>query len=279
MVDCAINSEHFGYLDSQILDTPCSYLELNEVKLSVRNQLRKGTFRTIYKTYSRNGEGLILKKIRNSSQLSNEKQLYLLSVEARISKIIGTHQNICHTYGIFLKDRTPYLVQEFISNVTLQRYFSMRPKVTEIILASIITGLAKVILYIHSRGFLINNLSLTNIALNVTTEIYVPVLLSLSIACREKNAKPLSMRQQDIYKNHHHLPQCVLNGSQAPSKYSDLFSYGQILLKLGICDLCVSPEQKTKISDFGCSFYEMEHTSPPEEQLLNVIKCFGFSPQ
>ena len=229
IVDSAIYSDFFGYLDGIILDIPITVVHLANVIPDRSNLVMTGNFRQIHKGYLKNGEAIVLKRVRPSFSFSDEKCLAVLSVELRIAKLVGNHPNIADNLGLFLSGATSYIVQMYESPLNLRQYLSAKRVLKKGFVSWFVKGFSDGILHIYSKGVLNNNLTPKNIILKLSCQYYTPIITSFSLACREESAKPLTILQQETHKESYHLPQCVRNGSKPPSLSSDLYSFGHII--------------------------------------------------
>ena len=227
LVDSAVYSDFLGYVDASILDTPVSIITFPKIKLrSCSYPSFQGKFRIVQRHYLENGEGIIFKQISPTLKYEDDKKLTILSVELRIAKLIGHHTNIVDYHGLFMKNSECFLVQTFESSLSAKDLFMNKLTVTKEGLAAVLYGICDGMTYMHKKGFLNNNITPANISLRSGCEYYTPVFLSLSMACREKNAKVLTSIQQLRYEDSLHLPQRVRQGLEAPSYSSDRYAVG-----------------------------------------------------
>ena len=225
MVDSAVYSEFFGYIDPSILSTPVSILSLSQ------NDFRKskkhfGKFRSIYEGYIKTGEQLITKCTHPSLKYSDEKNLTVLAVEARIATLIGNHQNIVEYFGLTVWGTKSFIVQSLEPSLTAKDLFMRKFPIKKEVLGSVLQGITSGMTHMHEKGFLHNNLIPENIALRTNCEFFTPVILSLSLSCREACSKPFTIEQQTLFDGFLHLPPCVRQGLEPPSYSSDRYSIG-----------------------------------------------------
>ena len=90
-------------------------------------------------------------------------------------------------------------------------------------------GLANGLCKIHETGILHNNLTVSNILLRSSKQ---PVIHDFSWSCREESAHLLTIHQKEYFEEALHLPDSVRSGKEKPSKISDMYSFGQILLRI-----------------------------------------------
>lgn len=74
LVDSAVYSDFFGYVDSVILDTAVKIIRIEDLNLSKRC-LYQGNFRDIYKHTLRNGEVVVLKEVNRKLRKMSEYTL------------------------------------------------------------------------------------------------------------------------------------------------------------------------------------------------------------
>jgi len=61
IVDSAVYSDFFGYVDTVILDTAIKIVKIDDFRIP-KNCYKKGSFRDVYKYALSNGETVVLKK-------------------------------------------------------------------------------------------------------------------------------------------------------------------------------------------------------------------------
>lgn len=229
LVDSAVYSDFFGYVDTVILETCVSVVNIREFKPNSSCLFRSGNFRNVYKYTLKNGENVVLKRISPNLKFSDEKSVSILSVEARIARLLSHHDNIVDYHGILLHENTCFLIQTFESNYLLKDFFLHKKGMDLMVLSSILRGVCAAITHMHSKGIINNNIRHDNIALRCNSMFYFPVILSLSLSCRADSSKPLTVQQQIRYEESRHLPPRVLNGFEGPSFASDRYGFGFVI--------------------------------------------------
>ena len=245
LVDSAVYSDFFGYLDSIILEMPVSVVDIQAFEPSKKTLYMKGNFREVYNYTLNNGQDVMLKTISPNLNFSDEKKVILLSVEARISRLLSIHPNIVDYHGILSHNNTCFLVQSRESNYLLRDFFMLQRSSDTWVVSSILRGICSAVNHMHDKGVLNNNIRHDNIALRYNSMHYSPVLLSLSLACRADSSKPLTITQQMRYEGSIHLPPKVIRGFEAPSYASDRYSVAFIIGNIIQC----LQKQKIPISD------------------------------
>jgi len=229
LVDSAVYSDFFGYVDTVILETCVSVVRIREFEPNNNCLYRSGNFRDIYKYSLKNGENVVLKTISPKLKFSDEKSVSILSVEARLARLISHHDNIVDYHGILLFENTCFLIQTFESSYLLKDFFLHKKGMDLMILSSILRGICSAITHMHTNGIINNNIRHDNIALRCNSMFYSPVILSLSLSCRADSSKPLTVQQQMRYDECRHLPPRVLQGFEAPSFASDRYGFGFVI--------------------------------------------------
>lgn len=229
LIDSAVYSDFFGYLDSIILEMPVSIVDIHSFEQNRNVVLAKGAFQEVNNYTLNNGEDIILKTISSHMKFSNNKKIIVLSVEARIASLLPNHPNIVNYHGLLSLNNTSFLVQSRESNYLLKDFFMQQKSSDPWVFSSILRGICNAITFMHKKGVLNNNIRHDNIALWHTSMNYSPVILSLSLACRADSSKQLTITQQVRYEGLIRLPPRVLKGFEAPSYASDRYSMAFII--------------------------------------------------
>ena len=99
----------------------------------------------------------------------------------------------------------------------------------------------------------------SNIAIGTDCEFYTPVILSLSLSCREVSAKTLTISQQERHKETLHLPLCVRRGFKAPSYASDRYGLGLMICNIKSMLTCLSLSIDPKLEKICKDCMRLEH--------------------
>ena len=232
MMDAANFSDFFGYVDEVLLDTELKVVDFpNDAVL----QIMAVTSRfQIIRTTLKNGEFAALKQFKTRARLTEAKCLTHLSYEAKILSLVGYHNNVVYCHGIALVDSAAAIVLSYESDATLDKYLKRNPSIKIDFIQRILSGASEGILHIHRKGVLHNQVIPQNICLRYKCQFYEPVLVGFSSACRADNSKPLTLNQQERFKDVLHLPRQVKSGHVAPSFASDVYSFGDLCRKFAL---------------------------------------------
>jgi len=270
LVDSAVYSDFFGYVDSVILDTAVKIIRIEDLNLSKRC-LYQGNFRDIYKHTLRNGEVVVLKEVNRKFNFPEEKCLSILSVELRIKRIV----NIVDYHGLLLWNDRCFLVQSCESNHSLKKFFVDEDSKETLVLSSILKGIGAALTHMHNTGIVNNNIREENILLRYYNNCMScsPVLMSLSLACRADSCKPLTIAQQKTYENFFHIPSCVLKGLTSPSIFSDRFSMSFIVADIMKCLPRGDFSSHNKLDLFWRKCYKMDSNISIEDFDTDLLDC------
>ena len=221
----------------------------------------------------KNGELVILKKVREQLGQSNTDKKFLSLHEAKILKLVGNHKNIVKFYGVTDLSSVPSLVLSYESGSTLKQCLKNWKDENAMKIVGLLEELVSAITWLHKTNVLHNMLLPENITIRHMIYFYEPVIVGFAHACRSTGAKPLTIIQQRKFSEYNHLPLDVISGRKPPSVASDVFSFGRLLQQLAlrtykssdqreiferICNSCLSME-KMIVMDF--SFVVKEYLS------------------
>ena len=230
LVDSAVYSDFFGYLDSTVLEMPVRIVRIHGFQPSKKTLFAKGNFREVYKYTLDNGEDIILKTISRQQNFSNEKKVIILSIEAKIASLLSTHPNIIDYHGILAtNNENSFIVQSCETSYLLRDFFMLERSSDSWVVSSLLRGFCSAVNFMHTQGVINNNLTHNNIAVRYNSMHYSPVILSLSLACKAASAKPLTINQQMRYEGFIHLPPRIMKGFEAPSYASDRYSVAFVI--------------------------------------------------
>ncbi|XP_066931327.1 uncharacterized protein [Clytia hemisphaerica] len=273
IVDSAVYSDFFGYVDSTILDTSVQFVNIDDFRIP-KHFYRKGIFRNVFMYTLSSGEDVVLKEVKPDFNFPEEKNLTIMSVEARISRILQTHSNITDYHGLLLWESRCFIVQSKEPNFTLKNFFDQNMVRDTASLRSILKGVGEAVIHMHRSGILNNNITKDNIALRGQTFSYSPVFLSLSLACRSESSKPLTIAQQSTYAGCYHLPRRVLEGLESPSYSSDRYSVSFIVAGLIKWLPKVDFTSYSQLDSLWRKCYRMESKITIDDFHTSILDCY-----
>ena len=275
IVDSAVYSDFFGYVDSVILDTPVRFVNIDDFQIPT-SVYRKGAFRNVYTYTLSNGEVVILKEVKQEFNFSEEKNLTIMSVEARISYLLQTDStSLVQYHGLLLWESRCFIVQSKEPNFTLKDFFDENTERDIPSLCSILKGVGEAVTHLHKSGILSNNITKENIALRGHTSIsYSPVLLSFSLACRADSSKPLTIAQQSTYSDCFHLPWRVLKGLDSPSYSSDRYSVSLIVAGIIKCLPKIGFTYYSHLDSLWQKCYRMDSKMTIDDFYTLIFDCY-----
>jgi len=270
--DSAIFSDYFGYMDEVVLKTELDVCEkLPSCGYDSFKLYRSESGYEYHKALLPNGELLsmkVLKKCDISKPFYHSKVLY----EAKILKLIGNHKNLADYHGIcFIKD-VPALVFSFDSQYSLRESLAKNPIIDHTAAAQIIQGICDGLSFIHDKDILHNNLSTGNVCLQIGPGYYQAVIMNFSYACREQSSKRLTVNQTKLFETAYHMVSDVRLGRIAPSKKSDIHSFGHIVNKIGCCIIPSKEQRKILCLAYKCFDYKKGYIFFKTEVELSL--CF-----
>lgn len=187
------------------------------------------------------GKDLILQEVYNDVNVILKRcpTLYHAASECHaLSKVKGG-PGIPHVIGIHHSYNESFVVTQCIPSdfefISLQdamygEAFSLI-KVSE--WQNLLHKLWQAIDFLHSRGYIHNNLVAANVVISVQKDELVPYLSGFSLMCHIKDAiKIFPKHDQNFAKVIGHLHQDVYFGKVTPSFSSDIFCFGQLLGQL-----------------------------------------------
>jgi len=272
--DNALFSDFYGYVDQLLLETEVDFLEETEsMNVFSSSPLRTTSRHVLRKIVFENGEMAILKGIKKSLTVTREQCFAHIAYEAKIIKLVGKHENILDLYGISMNRNLPYLTMAYESASNLEESLkSHKSNLSSLIIKHILSGLCKGVSHIHSKDIIHNNLMPENICLKSNSH-FVPVILGFSRSCRVPSSKPLTRIQTEEIKDNNYMPSDVKAGIAAPTKISDIFSYGRIIQR--ICALMGDNQSKNDAYDLGykCLYYRND-PDDFEATVLSQLEIF-----
>ena len=190
--------------------------------------------------------------------------------EAKILLILGKHPNIVSTLGLsHSKDNVYSILLTHEAKITLKQMFARVTSIEDDTINHIMLKLSDAIEYMHSKRVIHNNLITENICLRHylrhSKTLYEPIIIGFSHATRMCSSRPLTIYEQEKFKEMMHLPVDVRQGVNAPSISSDMYSFKGIVRKF-------IPYSKS-----SNRLIEMNHTldlSNPNEHFKSLVYHF-----
>ena len=106
----------------------------------------------------------------------------------------------------------------------------------ELMSYSILVGVCKGLQYIHTKGFVHNDLKLDNVVIGTTVSaVRVPFIIDFGKACRSDNGKRYSLtrEQKELYKKEHtQIAPDLRDGLVLQSYSTDTYSLGRIIKRV-----------------------------------------------
>lgn len=160
--------------------------------------------------------------------------------EATVMHEIGDHPGVPFLYGICIKDRSLMLVMQCCSQdgrvVTLSDAADLL-ELPNFSWSQIILKLTEALLFIHTKGFVHNDLKGNNVLLYKKEQIWQPLIIDYGkcVKVSEAKAKKSNSAQGSTSlsrKKWYHTAPEVFSGQHPPSHASDIFSLGVIFKKV-----------------------------------------------
>lgn len=154
--------------------------------------------------------------------------------EAKAMYEIGNHPGIPYFYGVCMRDKSFMLIMECC--VQDGRVITLTDAVNSLELShfswsQILYKLTEALNFIHSKGFVHNDLKGNNVLLIKKQEIWQPVIIDYGKCVKVAEAKAQRSTSLPREKLCYTAPE-VLSGRHPPSKASDIYSLGIMFQKL-----------------------------------------------
>lgn len=230
LVDAANFSDFLGYMDKTLIETEVPITE--DIGYESEHVIARTQMYELKELRLLNGEIVVKKTARRDLNLSKVKMNCYLLHETKILRLIGKHPNIVSALGIYLSNSCVYsMVLTYEANVTLKKMFDKIVAIEFEVTKHILLKLSDAIEYIHFKHVLHNGIVPTNVCLRFNSLMYEPILVGFSCAMRICSSKPLTIYQQERFKEMVHLPIEVRQGLRAPSISSDLYALKILIRK------------------------------------------------
>ena len=227
MTDAANFSDFVGHVDEVLLHTEVTVVNIDEKNTENCLLLRVSPRHEIYKATMLNGEIVVLKTVKQHHKYSDERNITVLTYEAKILRQVGVNCNVVKAFGIATVKSLPALVLKYESDLTLDVTLRKNNKIEGIYITRILKGIASGLTHIHEKFVLHNQITPNNVCLRrINTD---PVIIGFSCACRMASSKRLTIIQQRQFKDCIHLPDVVRTGRSPPSRSSDIYSFGHLV--------------------------------------------------
>lgn len=231
MVDDSNFSTFFGYIDEVLLESPVTVCE--ELPNQSVNSFKYITATELYnvsKAELINGEYVAIKFVRKDVGLPKDVRTSMVTYQAKVLGIISSHPNVISSHGIVALKEENALVMNYEDGETLHALLKRNNILRPLMVKQVLLGLSEGVKHMHDSGILHNCIVPENICVSLETSL--PVLLGFSSSCRVGLAKCLTISQQKKVGKCMHLPDDVKLGQKAPSKISDIYSFGIIVRRM-----------------------------------------------
>lgn len=157
--------------------------------------------------------------------------------EATVMREIDDHPGVPFLYGICIKDRSLMLIMQCYSHNGRVVILSDAADILELpnfCWSQILLKLTEALLFIHSKGFIHNDLKGNNVLLHKNEQIWQPLIIDYGkcLNVSEAKAKKSACAQGSTRKKWSHTAPEVFSGQHPPSHASDIFSLGVISKKV-----------------------------------------------
>lgn len=215
------------------------FKELDRALLAVQKDspVGTGTFGSCYIASYRNDFRVVVKEmnLKNSSKKETERAQQEVVHEATVLANLGDHPAIPHLFGV-CSDRPPfYLVLQHHSveghSVTLSDAVARGIVASTHACVDILKKTCEVILYVHQKGYLHNDLKGNNVVLDGTN--HNPVLIDFGKSKRTASAKLLKPKlniKSATRKYPHIAPE--LHRGDKQTEASDTYSFGVLVSRV-----------------------------------------------
>lgn len=205
------------------------------LKVDKTTKIGSGTFGNCYLAVYRNDFTVVVKEITsgmtNSPQQAREEVLR----EAAAITGIGDHWGIPHLFGVCTRQAPYCLVLQYHAlhsqSVTLFKAASGGVLKDAVKCADILKQTCKVLMHIHARGYLHNDLKANNVVIDGAKN--NPVIIDFGKSCqivKAKLRKPRLDIDKAMRKYPHIAPEIHRGAKQSTS--SDVFSFGVLIVRL-----------------------------------------------
>lgn len=155
--------------------------------------------------------------------------------EATVRQEIGDHPGVPFWYGICIKEHHLMLVTQCCCQDG--KVLTLSDAVNTLELSKscwwqIILKLTEVLMFIHMKGFIHNDLKGKNVLLTRKEQIWQPVIIDYGKCIKASEAKPRKLSTSLSRKTFSYTAPEVHSGKYPPSPASDIFSLGVILEKM-----------------------------------------------
>ncbi|XP_068690913.1 serine/threonine-protein kinase 17A-like [Montipora foliosa] len=157
--------------------------------------------------------------------------------EATAMHEIGDHPGVPFLYGICTKDTSLMIIMEYFSQdgkvVTLSDAANT-VELSYLLWSRILLKLTEALSFIHTKGFIHNDLKGNNVLLCEKEPIWQPIVIDYGkcVKVSEATVKTGNLEQGPSRKRCSHIAPEVLAGKQPPSHASDMYSLGQIFQRM-----------------------------------------------
>lgn len=209
-------------------------IDTSLLKVDKTKKIGSGTFGNCYLAVYRNDFTVVVKEIKsgmtNSPQQAREEVLR----EAAAITGIGDHWGIPHLFGVCTRQVRYYLVLPYHAlhsqSVTLFKAASGGVLKDAVKCADILKQTCEVLMHIHARGYLHNDLKANNVVIDEAKN--NRVIIDLGKSCqivKAKLRKPRLDIDKVIRKYPHIAPEIHRGAKQSTS--SDVFSFGVLIAR------------------------------------------------
>jgi hypothetical protein len=225
--------------DAVLKTTSRPFKEINR-RLIVQHAVGKigsaGTFGNCYLGVYRGEFKVVVKEIKqvSNSVRENEKAKQEVIHEASALSLLGDHVGLPHLFGV-CTDESPYcLILQFhcVDSKSLTLYEAASSCLHEDLSASIaiLKDVCETLGYIHTQGFLHNDLKGNNIVLEKTVKGFHPVIIDFgkSIKIKKAKLKKPKLDMNSALKRYPHIAPEIHRGERQTTS-SDIFSFGYLV--------------------------------------------------
>lgn len=212
------------------------FKEINRNLLVTRESARigSGTFGNCYLALHRGEFEVAVKEIKQSKHISAKEAKSEVIREARVLSTLGDHAGLPHLFGVCTSQPPYCLILQFhkidCHSVTLHEAAATILKNNLLDSVSMFRSVCDALSYIHSQGFLHNDLKGNNVVLEKRNEGYHPIIIDFGKSiklCKVRLRKPKVNVDTAIQRFPHIAPEVHRGERQSTS--SDVYSFGHML--------------------------------------------------